>query len=55
MLSSIPNNIKIDNKLIIAYEPIWAIGTNKTTTTKEIKKMHEVGWSWSLDVAEKEK
>jgi triosephosphate isomerase len=27
-------------KLIIAYEPIWAIGTGKTATTQEAQEMH---------------
>ena len=27
--------------LIIAYEPVWAIGTNKTPSLKEIEKVHE--------------
>lgn len=27
-------------KLIIAYEPIWAIGTGKTATTAEAQQMH---------------
>lgn len=28
-------------KLIIAYEPIWAIGTGKTATTEQAQEMHE--------------
>ena len=30
------------NKLIIAYEPIWAIGTGKTATTQQAQDMHKV-------------
>ncbi len=29
-------------KISIAYEPIWAIGTGKTATSKDIEEMH--GW-----------
>lgn len=28
------------NKIIIAYEPVWAIGTNVTPTLKEIEEVH---------------
>jgi triosephosphate isomerase len=28
-------------KLIVAYEPIWAIGTGRSATTEEIQKTHE--------------
>ena len=27
-------------KIIIAYEPIWAIGTGKTATTQQAQEMH---------------
>ena len=28
------------NNIIIAYEPIWAIGTGKTATTQQAQEMH---------------
>ncbi|HTS45271.1 MAG TPA: triose-phosphate isomerase [Puia sp.] len=28
------------NKIVIAYEPIWAIGTGKTATTDQAQEMH---------------
>ena len=34
---------KIDNaaeRLTVAYEPVWAIGTGKTATTRDIQAMH---------------
>lgn len=33
-----PNQIK---KIVIAYEPIWAIGTGKTATTEQAQEMHK--------------
>ena len=32
------NGIEIDQDIIIAYEPIWAIGSGKTPTVSEIKE-----------------
>ena len=29
-------------KVVIAYEPIWAIGTGKTATAEQAQEMHEV-------------
>ena len=34
-----PKKIDINN-IIIAYEPVWAIGTGKTPSADEIKKIH---------------
>ena len=30
-----------ENQVVIAYEPIWAIGTGKTPTPKDINSIHE--------------
>ncbi len=35
-ISEVLNNVKIKN-IILAYEPVWAIGTGKTMDAKEIK------------------
>ena len=32
-------NISIANKVIVAYEPIWAIGTGKTATAQQANEM----------------
>ena len=29
------------NKVVIAYEPVWAIGTGKTANSNQIQEMHE--------------
>ncbi|MDR1761615.1 MAG: triose-phosphate isomerase [Bacteroidales bacterium] len=36
-------NLSVDDfkKIIIAYEPIWAIGTGKTATTAQAQEMHK--------------
>jgi triosephosphate isomerase len=39
LIGSIPLGIDF-NKLIIAYEPVWAIGTGKTATLNDIAEIH---------------
>ena len=38
--ASLPAIEGAGEKLTIAYEPIWAIGTGKTATTDDIEEMH---------------
>ena len=33
-------NIKIDGNVVIAYEPVWAIGTGKTATPQQAQEIH---------------
>ncbi len=39
-LTSLPSKFT-GNNIIIAYEPVWAIGTGKTPTIKEINSIHK--------------
>ena len=32
---------KILSTLVIAYEPVWAIGTGKTATTEQAQEVHQ--------------
>ena len=41
LLNSLPKTFTEDNT-IIAYEPVWAIGTGKTATAEEIHTAHAI-------------
>ena len=41
LIESIPKGVDYA-RLVVAYEPIWAIGTGKTATIEDIKAMHGV-------------
>jgi triosephosphate isomerase len=38
---SLPESSKADN-LVVAYEPVWAIGTGRTPTTDDVAEVHGV-------------
>jgi triosephosphate isomerase len=38
---SVPDNIPVDT-LVVAYEPVWAIGTGRAATLDDITAMHHV-------------
>ena len=39
ILGSVPQNATVDNT-VIAYEPVWAIGTGKTPTADDVQNTH---------------
>lgn len=40
--ASLTNNlVGIENKLIVAYEPVWAIGTGKIPSTQEVEDINQ--------------
>jgi len=41
MVESLPNQVLEDQKIIVAYEPIWAIGTGKTASVAQIQEVIE--------------
>ena len=36
----------INLKCVVAYEPVWAIGTGKTATIEQAEEMHSAIRSW---------
>jgi len=45
-LDAVASKIKDWSKIVIAYEPIWAIGTGKVATTEQAQEVHEAIRSW---------
>ena len=38
---SLPDGARADN-LVVAYEPVWAIGTGLTPTTRDVEQIHQL-------------
>ena len=50
-------DVKIEGNVVIAYEPIWAIGTGKTATSHQAQEIHALIRKWleenySKDISE---
>jgi triosephosphate isomerase len=41
LAGSLPQNAEGEGELVVAYEPIWAIGTGNTATAADVAEMHE--------------
>jgi len=55
-LKAIADNVSDWSKVVIAYEPVWAIGTGKTATPEQAQEVHAAIRKWleenvSADVA----
>jgi triosephosphate isomerase len=48
-LNAIKDSIKDWSKIVIAYEPVWAIGTGKTATPQVAEETHVYIRSWLKD------
>uniref|UniRef100_A0A7S3N760 Triosephosphate isomerase n=1 Tax=Euplotes harpa TaxID=151035 RepID=A0A7S3N760_9SPIT len=48
-LDTAKDSIKDWNKLVIAYEPVWAIGTGKVATPAQAQETHNYIRSWIKD------
>lgn len=57
-LKAVADKVKNWSKIVIAYEPIWAIGTGKVATTEQAQEVHAAIRQWlgkelSSEAAEK--
>ncbi|KAK3191059.1 triosephosphate isomerase [Lecanicillium sp. MT-2017a] len=41
------------SKIVVAYEPIWAIGTGKVATTEQAQEVHKAIRDWLKNVSDK--
>ena len=48
-LDAVKENVKDWAKVVIAYEPIWAIGTGKVATPEQAQETHSYIRSWLTD------
>jgi triosephosphate isomerase len=46
--------VKLADRLIIAYEPVWAIGTGRTPSTDDVTEMHAAIRAQLIDLLEEE-
>ena len=40
-LSAIVSMVSNWKNIVLAYEPVWAIGTGKTATNEQVEEVHE--------------
>lgn len=47
-------NVEIEDNVVIAYEPVWAIGTGKTATPQQAQEIHALIRKWLTENYDKE-
>ncbi|KAH8722426.1 Triosephosphate isomerase [Phaeosphaeriaceae sp. PMI808] len=45
-LKAVADKVKDWSKIVVAYEPIWAIGTGKVATTEQAQEVHKAIREW---------
>jgi triosephosphate isomerase len=45
-LKAVADKVKDWSKIVVAYEPIWAIGTGKVATTEQAQEVHKAIRDW---------
>merc|ERR1712230_257549 len=45
-LGAVAKDVKDWSKIVVAYEPVWAIGTGKVATTEQAQEVHAAIRSW---------
>ncbi|KAF2838034.1 Triosephosphate isomerase [Patellaria atrata CBS 101060] len=53
-LQAVADKVKDWSKIVIAYEPIWAIGTGKVATTEQAQEVHAAIRNWLKDAVSQE-
>ncbi len=48
-MKAIAENVKDWSRVVIAYEPVWAIGTGKTATPQQAQEVHGQLRKWLAD------
>lgn len=53
-LKAVADKVKDWSKIVVAYEPIWAIGTGKVATTEQAQEVHDAIRKWLKDAVSSE-
>jgi triosephosphate isomerase len=48
-LSAISKNVSNWNNVVVAYEPVWAIGTGKSANAQQVQEVHSALRKWVKD------
>ncbi len=47
-LTAVAKEVKDWSKIVVAYEPVWAIGTGKVATTEQAQEVHHAIREWMV-------